>query len=134
MEIKIPQIILGESIAIITRDSKDEAGRKRNIFKLLDLVQNLVSNIKTCTPALDTNTVNMAASIMNEDNRIDWTDAILVSFAITDKDARYVFTTDTDIQESVAIQTRIDEREEDWTQLNIKDSVQENKPLRRKRR
>lgn len=134
MEIKIPQIILGESFAIITRDSKDEADRKQNIFRLLERVQNLVTNIKTCTPALDENTIHMARSIMDEDDRIDWTDAILVSFAITDREARYVFTTDTHTQESEAIQIKIEEREEGWSKLNIKDSVQENKPLRRKRR
>lgn len=133
MEIRIPQIILGESFAIITRDSKDDY-RKQNIFKLLERVQDLVSHIKICTPPLDNKTIRMARSIIDEDNRIDWTDSIFVSHAITDRDARYVFTTDTDIQESEVIQAKINEREEGWSNLNIKDSVEENKLLRRKRR
>lgn len=97
-------------------------------------MQDLVSNAKTCTPALDDKTIYSARSIIDGDNRIDWTDAILVSHAITDRDARYVFTTDTDIQESEIIQAKINGREEGWSKLNIKDSVEENTLLRKKRR
>ena len=122
MEIRIPQTILGECFAILIRDSKNE-DRKQNIFSLLERVQNLTSQMKICIPPVDDKTIQMARSIKDEDNRIDWTDAILVSHTIIDQDARYVFTTDTDIQESGIIQTKIHERESGWSRLNIKDSV-----------
>lgn len=123
MDVNIPQIIIGEAFAIITRKSSTD-DLKEKVFDLVELIKTLVSDTDSCIPPVNQETINMAKEIKADDSFIDWTDAVFISHAIVDLDARIVFTTDADIQDSRVIYDKIKDRKEGFgTTLRIMDSV-----------
>ena len=123
MDVNIPQIIIGEAFAVITRKSSTDDLKER-IFDLVELIKTLVSDTDSCLPSVEENTINMAKEIMANDSLISWTDAVFISHALVDLDARIVFTTDKEIQRSNAIYNKLrDRKEEDGATLKIMDSV-----------
>jgi hypothetical protein len=123
MDVNIPQIIIGEAFAIITRKSSTD-DLKEKIFDLVELIKTLVSDTGSCIPPVNQETINMAKEIKVDDSFVDWTDAVFISHAIVDRGARIVFTTDTNIQHSRAIYDKIKNRKEDFgATLKIMDSV-----------
>lgn len=96
MEVIIPQIILGESLSIIARESSDD-DLKGKLYDFMSIIKSLVSEIGSCFPSIRVDTVKMAGDIMECDSLIGWTDAVFISYALIDSEARFVFTTDTKI-------------------------------------
>jgi predicted nucleic acid-binding protein len=140
MQVHIPQIILGESFAIVARDSSSN-DLKDNISTLVKLIQKLVpeSNMKVCMPPINQVIIDKAREVKGRDNRpdweqMDWTDAIFISHAFLDRDARTVFTTDGRIQDSDLVSTMNEERKnKSWSELSVRDSVEKKKRLKRRR-
>lgn len=123
MDVNIPQIIIGEAFAIITRDSSTE-DLKEKVFDLVELIKTLVSDTGSCIPPVNQETINMAKEIMADDSLIRWTDAVFISHAIVDLDARIVLTTDREIHYSSVIYDKIRDRKEEFgATLKIVDSV-----------
>lgn len=139
MQVYIPQIILGESFAIVSRDSSS-IDLEHNMTTLVKLIQKLVpeSNMRKCMPPINQEIIDKAKEVRGRDNRsdwkrMDWTDAIFVSHAFLDEEARILFTTDGKIQDSNLVSTMNDEREDKgWSELSVRDSVEKEKPKRKR--
>jgi predicted nucleic acid-binding protein len=121
-QVYIPQIILGESVTTVIKKS-DDGNRFTNIKDLIDWTQKLMPDAGHCTPVIEKDIIDMTIEIKKDDNRVDYCDAILVSHAILDREARYILTKDKGIHRSDIIQTKICERDTDWCKLSLKDSI-----------
>jgi predicted nucleic acid-binding protein len=122
-EIYIPQIVLGESFVKIVEKSENSEKKRINVNCLLEWIQKLNSDILYGIPSIRENIIETALKIKKGDNRIDYNDAVIVSHAILDKEARYLVTTDKAIHKSQAIQNKIVERDDDCCDFSIKDSI-----------
>lgn len=125
MQVHIPQIIIGESIAIISRDS-NRNDLHDNIAVLIEWIQRLVpeDDISTCMPTINSEIFQMAMVVRERDNRkegkrMDWNDAVFISHAFLDRDARVVCTTDGRIQSLDLIFALNDEREDKVGQSSV---------------
>lgn len=119
----IPQTVIGECFAVIVHKSYSNQERAKNIGELLEWVEKLTPDIGRCTPTIGKGIIKMALEIKEKDILIDYCDAILVSHAIIDENARYVITADRAMQHSEAIQSKIGDREEGWAKLSLVDSI-----------
>jgi predicted nucleic acid-binding protein len=119
----IPQTVIGESFAVIVHKSSSNQERAKNIGELLEWVQKLTPDIGRCTPTIEKSIIQMALEIKESDMLIDYCDAILVSHAILDENARYIITADRAMQHSEIIQSKIDDRKDGWARLSLADSI-----------
>jgi predicted nucleic acid-binding protein len=141
MQVCIPQIILGESFAIISRNSNHN-DLHDNIAVLVEWIQRLVpeADISTCMPSISSEIFRMAEVVRERDSRkegkcMDWNDAVFISHAFLDQHARVVCTTDGRIQNSELISEFNDERKDKgWPGLSVRDSVAKRKKISRTER
>lgn len=63
MEANIPQIVLGESLAIIVRETSSD-DLKGKVYDLMEWVKDLVSNTGSCVPSINQEMINMANEIV----------------------------------------------------------------------
>lgn len=119
----IPQTVIGESFTVIVHKSSSNQERAKNIGELLEWAKKLTSDIGRCTPSIKKSIIQRVLEIKERDTLIDYCDAIFVSHAILDENARYVITTARAMQHSEVIQSKIDDREDGWAKLSLADSV-----------
>jgi predicted nucleic acid-binding protein len=92
-EIVLSQIVLGESIAkLLQYKDKEPNISLDNIHSNIIKKYNIVA--KKCFPPLNTKVDNIAQELLNHDNELHVTDAVIVAFALADPNAKFFFTRD----------------------------------------
>lgn len=105
-EIFIPQTVLGESFVKILEKSKSIEDDMIFFTKMI----NGLTDIKTQTPPLVRNILEMALDIQSKDEyNIGYCDAILVSHALCNTVDCAVFIIDKDVHQSTKIQNKLNE-------------------------
>lgn len=116
----IPQLVIGETHFQIYDDSTSEEIHL-NVKKFTELIRSLIPDTRNCTPAFSKEILELALEIRANDSNLDYRDSLIVSYVLLDKDSRYLYTTDTHIQESTFIQEKLTELMHKGSEVKIKD-------------
>ena len=90
IDVIVPQIVLGEAVAIITRDDPEDAPQL--IQNVLGSIRDLVSPESSMPPV--TAPVSRIAIKMSRDLKMDFTDALILAHALNDPHSTYLLTAD----------------------------------------
>lgn len=124
IEVHIPQIIVGECFCKLVQKSDNDRQLSINIKCFSELISKIMPNQHrrcNCFPILEGEILNKALEIKKSDSKLDYFDSLIVSHAILDSQAEFLYTGDRSINDSNFILDLVNNRDPSWKKLRIKD-------------